>query len=157
MPADINSKAPDFDLANQFGERIRLSDFAGRTAVCLVFFPLAFSQTCTAELNVLRDNFELFTHNGVQVVGISVDSKASLRAFAEKEGYDFPLLADFWPHGRVAKTYGAFLADRGYANRTTFVIDSAGVVRASFATAPGEPRAIEDYRTALDSLRTRVT
>ena len=152
MPAEVNSAAPDFELANQFGERIRLADLLERKAVCLVFFPLAFSQTCTSELDVLNDNLELFTQNGVQLVGISVDSKASLRAFAEQRGYDFPLLADFWPHGEVAVAFGAFLEHKGYANRATFVIDRAGIIRAAFATEPGRPRSIEDYRVALDSL-----
>lgn len=152
MPVDVNSSAPGFELANQFGERMQLSSLLQRRAVCLVFFPLAFSQTCTSELDVLRDNLELFIQDDVQLVGISVDSKASLRAFAEQQGYDFPLLADFWPHGAVATDYGEFLGEKGYANRATFVIDQAGVIRATFSTEPGRPRSIEDYRVALDSL-----
>ena len=82
-----------------------------------------------------------------------VDSKASLCSFAEQEGYDFPLLADFWPHGAVAKEYGVFLEEKGFANRATFVIDVKGVIRASFITAPGEPRSIEEYQAALDEVR----
>ncbi|MES1169957.1 MAG: redoxin domain-containing protein, partial [Leifsonia sp.] len=99
----------------------------------------------------------LFKDNGVGLVGISVDSKASLRAWAEQEGYDFTLLADFWPHGAVAKEYGVFLDEKGFANRATFVIDIKGVIRASFITAPGEARQIDEYRAALDEvLPTRV-
>ncbi|MHB1173286.1 MAG: redoxin domain-containing protein, partial [Lacisediminihabitans sp.] len=77
------------------------------------------------------------------------DSKATQRAFAEKEGYRFNLLADFWPHGAVAKEYGVFLEDKGYANRASFLIDTRGIIRASFITAPGEPRSIDAYRAAL--------
>jgi peroxiredoxin len=145
-------QAPDFELPNQFGEHIRLKDFAGKKPVALVFFPLAFSSTCTSELCALRDNLALFKQNGVELIGISVDSKATLRAFAEQEGYDFTLLADFWPHGAVAKEYGVFLPEKGYANRATFVIDTRGVIRASFITEPGQPRSLEDYRLALDTV-----
>jgi peroxiredoxin len=153
MALENDTQAPDFDLPNQFGERVRLSDFRGVKSVALVFFPLAFSGVCTGELCALRDNLELFTDHDVELLGISVDSKATLRAFAEQEGYDFQLLADFWPHGAVAKEYGVFLEEKGFANRATFVIDVKGVIRASFITAPGEPRSIEEYRAALDEVR----
>jgi peroxiredoxin len=152
MALVTDTKAPDFELPNQFGEHIRLSEFAGKKPVALVFFPLAFSSTCTSELCALRDNLTLFKQNGVELMGISVDSKATLRAWAEQEGYDFTLLADFWPHGAVAKEYGVFLEEKGFANRATFVIDTRGIIRASFITAPGQPRSVEDYRLALDAV-----
>jgi peroxiredoxin len=152
MALVTDTKAPDFELPNQFGEHIRLSEFAGKKPVALVFFPLAFSSTCTSELCALRDNLSLFQQNGVELIGISVDSKATLRAWAEQEGYDFNLLADFWPHGAVAKEYGVFLQEKGFANRATFVIDTRGIIRASFITAPGQPRSVEDYRLALDAV-----
>ena len=152
MALENDTKAPDFELANQFGEHIRLSDFRGKRPVALVFFPLAFSSTCTTELCTLRDNVELFKANGIELIGISVDSKATQRAFAEKEGYDFTLLADFWPHGEVAKEYGVFLEEKGFANRATFLIDTEGVIRASFITAPGEARSLDEYRAAVAEL-----
>ena len=152
MALENDTQAPDFDLANQYGEHVRLSDFRGVKPVVLVFFPLAFSGVCTGELCALRDNLDLFKDHDVELLGISVDSKASLRSFAEQEGYDFPLLADFWPHGAVAKEYGVFLEEKGFANRATFVIDVKGVIRASFITAPGEARSIEEYRAALDEV-----
>ncbi|MDH6181092.1 peroxiredoxin [Microbacteriaceae bacterium SG_E_30_P1] len=144
--------APDFELPNQFGERIRLSEFRGQRPVALVFYPLAFSSTCTSELCELRDNLELFKNAGIELIGISVDSKATLRAWAEQEGYDFTLLADFWPHGDVAKDYGVFLEDKGFATRATFLIDVNGVIRASFITAPGEARPMANYREAVQEL-----
>jgi peroxiredoxin len=149
-----DTKAPDFDLANQYGEHIRLSDFRGMRPVALVFFPLAFSSTCTGELCALRDNLGLFRDNGVELIGMSVDSKATLRAWAEQEGYDFTLLADFWPHGAVAKEYGVFLEEKGFANRATFVIDAQGIIRSSFITAPGEARSVEAYREAVAEVLT---
>ena len=149
-----DTTAPDFDLPNQFGEHIRLHDFRGRKPVVLVFFPLAFSSTCTTELCDLRDNLTLFQNDEVELIGISVDSKATLRAFAEAEGYDFTLLADFWPHGDVAKDYGVFLEGKGFATRATFLIDLDGVIRASFVSAPGEARSISEYTEALAELHT---
>lgn len=152
MALENDTQAPDFDLPNQFGEHIRLSDYRGKKPVALVFFPLAFSSTCTGELCQLRDNLALFADNKVELIGISVDSKATLHSFAEQEGYDFTLLADFWPHGAVAKEYGVFLQNKGFANRATFVIDIKGIIRASFITAPGEGRSIEAYQAALHDL-----
>lgn len=152
MALENDTKAPDFELPNQFGEHIRLSDFRHKKPVALVFFPLAFSSTCTSELCELRDNLALFSNKSIELLGISVDSKATQRAFAEAEGYDFNLLADFWPHGAVAKEYGVFLPEKGFANRASFLIDTNGIIRASFVTAPGEARSMEDYRAALAEL-----
>lgn len=152
MALENDTKAPDFDLPNQFGEHVRLSEFRNRKAVALVFYPLAFSSTCTSELCVLRDNLSLFADKSIELLGISVDSKATQRAFAGAEGYDFTLLADFWPHGAVAKEYGVFLPEKGYANRATFLIDTHGIIRASFITAPGQARSLDDYRAAVRDL-----
>ena len=151
MILEPGTAAPDFALPNQFGQTVALGDFRGVSSVTLVFFPLAFSRTCQGELCELRDHLDLFAEAGSELVAISVDSKHSLRAWAEEQGYDFPLLADFWPHGEVARAYGAFVEERGYANRATFVIGVDGVIRSSFATAPGEARTLEQYRTALGS------
>src|SRR6476469_642299 len=89
MALENDTKAPDFELPNQFGEHIRLGEFRGKKPVALVFFPLAFSSTCTSELCELRDNLSLFKESGIELIGISVDSKATLRAWAEHEGYYF--------------------------------------------------------------------
>lgn len=152
MALENDTQAPDFELPNQFGEHIRLSDFRHKKPVALVFFPLAFSSTCTSELCDLRDNLALFSDKSIELLGVSVDSKATQRAFAEAEGYQFNLLADFWPHGAVAKEYGVFLPEKGFANRASFLIDLNGIIRASFVTAPGEARSIPAYREALDEL-----
>jgi peroxiredoxin len=153
MALENDTRAPDFELVNQFGETVQLGSFRGKRAVALVFFPLAFSGRCTSELCELRDNLSLFKNGNVELIGISVDSKFTLRAWAEEEGYDFTLLADFWPHGQVSKEYGVFLPEKGFANRATFLIDIDGIIRASFITAPGEPRSLDAYRTALESVQ----
>ena len=154
MALESDTQAPDFELPDQFGQPTRLSDFRGKSAVALVFFPLAFSGTCTGELCELRDNRALFADAEVELLGISVDSKWTQRAWAEQQGFEFSLLSDFWPHGAVAEAYGVFLPERGYANRATFLIDEDGVIRTSFMTAPGEARPLSFYRSALDELAT---
>lgn len=151
LPA-VGDIAPDFTLRNQYGQSIALSSFRGRSSVALVFFPLAFTGTCTGELCELRDNLAMFEAAGVVLLGISVDSTATLRVFGEREGYAFSLLADFWPHGAVAQRYGAFLPEKGFATRATVLIDAQGVVRASFASSPADARPLSAYREALDAL-----
>lgn len=153
MALENDTQAPDFELFNQFGERVQLSEFRGKKSVALVFFPLAFSGICSGELCELRDNLSMFAANEVEVLGISVDSRHALRAWGEQERYTFDLLADFWPHGAVAKEYGVFLEEKGFANRATFLIDPEGIIRASFITAPGEPRSLEAYRAAIGELQ----
>ncbi len=153
MALENDTQAPDFELVNQFGQSVQLSQFRGEKSVALVFFPLAFSGICSGELCELRDNLSLFADSGVELIGISVDSRHTLRAWGEQEGYDFSLLADFWPHGGVAKEYGVFLDAKGFANRATFLIDPSGIIRASFITAPGEARSLAAYRAALEELQ----
>ena len=150
VPA-VGQPAPDFELVNQFGEPIRLADLRGRTVV-LVFFPFAFSGICTGELCEIRDNLALFEDSDAAVLGVSVDSKFAQRAYAEKEGYGFDLLADFWPHGAVAERYGVFDSDSGMAKRGTFIIDAAGVVRYVVVNPRGQARDFAEYRAALAGL-----
>ncbi|UCR89480.1 peroxiredoxin [Mycetocola spongiae] len=149
---NITEQAPDFTLLNQFGESVTLSEFAGRKAVALVFIPLAFSGICTGELCELRDNLTELTSADVELLVVSVDSKWALRIWGEREGYDFTLLADFWPHGAVAQKYGVYDEGRGVAQRATFLIDIHGVIRDAFMTEPGQPRAIARYRDAVAAL-----
>lgn len=152
MTLIIGDDAPDFSLENQFGETVTLSDFVGKKAVVIVFYPLSYSGICTGELCELRDNFATFEREEVELLAISVDSKYVQKAFAEHEGYKFSVLADFWPHGGVAKQYGVFLEEAGISNRATFVIDKAGKLVAKFVTAPGQARSLEEYQRALATL-----
>ncbi|AWB89360.1 peroxiredoxin [Salinibacterium hongtaonis] len=152
MTVDVGTVAPDFELQNQFGESVSLSAFAGKKPVALVFYPLAFTGTCTGELCELRDNIAMFADANVELLAISVNNKATLRVFAEQEGYEFSLLGDFWPHGEVARKYGVFIEEAGIATRATFLIDTDGVVRAAFQTAPGQARDLAAYREALAAI-----
>ena len=148
----IGDLAPDFSLPNQFGETVTLSQFRGVKPVVLVFYPLSFSGICTGELCEIRDNFSKFESNDAELLAISVDSKFVQKVFAEHEGYKFSVLADFWPHGQVAKDYGVFLEEHGISNRATFVIDKDGVLVAKFVTAPGQARSLDEYDRALATL-----
>ena len=152
MTLIIGEAAPDFSLVNQFGETVTLSQFKGKKPVVLVFYPLSFSGICTGELCELRDNFARFERQDVELLAISVDSKFVQKKFAEQEGYKFSVLADFWPHGAVAKAYGVFLEEAGISNRATFVIDVEGNLAAKFVTAPGQARSLDEYEQALASL-----
>lgn len=149
----IGDLAPDFKLANQFGEEVALSQFRSIKPVVMVFYPLSFSGICTGELCEIRDNFANFESADVELLAISVDSKYVQKVFAEQEGYKFSVLADFWPHGAVAKDYGVFLEDHGIANRATFVIDKEGLLVAKFVTAPGQARSLDEYNRALATLK----
>lgn len=152
MALALGDLAPDFTLPNQDNESVTLSSFRGVSPVTLVFVPLAFSGTCTGEFCELTENLSLFDDAGVRLFGISVDSRWSLHAWREKEGYTFDLLADFWPHGAVASEYGVFDDLMGFAVRGTFVIDVEGRIAASFVNGPGERRPLSNYREALARL-----
>ena len=152
MTLIIGDHAPDFDLVNQYGENVKLSEFRGKKPVVLVFYPLSFSGICTGELCEIRDNFARFENSDVELLAVSVDSKFVQKQFAEHEGYKFSVLADFWPHGAVAKQYGVFLEEAGISNRATFVIDKEGVLVSKFVTAPGQARSLDEYDRALASL-----
>ncbi|MDJ0313794.1 peroxiredoxin [Arthrobacter sp. H35-D1] len=145
----VGDIAPDFSLPNQFGEPISLLGLRG-TAVSLVFYPFAFSGICTGELAELQDNHADFAAAGVRLLAVSVDSKYTLRAYATAEGYGFDLLADFWPHGEVAGSYGVLDPVRGMAGRSTFMISAVGVVVDTFSTPIGEARPLHRYRQALE-------
>jgi mycoredoxin-dependent peroxiredoxin len=147
---DVGSKAPEFTLNDFNREKVSLSSLLGTKPVLLVFYPFAFSGICTGELCQLRDDFSAY--EDVQVVGVSVDTPFSLKVWAEQEGYQFPLLSDFWPHGEVAKAYGVFNEKAGMANRGTFLIDKDGVVRFAEVNQPGEARDQEAWKKAVASL-----
>ena len=152
MSLIIGDHAPDFELVNQYGETVKLSDFRGKKPVVVVFYPLSFSGICTGELCEIRDNFAKFEKEDVELLAISVDSKFVQKQFAEHEGYKFSVLADFWPHGSVAQAYGVFIEEAGIANRATFVINKDGELVAKFVTAPGQARSLDEYDRALASL-----
>ncbi len=142
--------APDFTLKDQNNQEVRLSDYRGHTNVLLVFYPLAFTSTCQNELGQLRDHLSDF--DDAAILTISVDSVFSHKIWADQQGYDFPLLADFWPHGAVAQAYGVFNFDKGVAQRGTFLIDRAGIIRFAEMSLTGA-RNQDGWRSALLAIR----
>jgi mycoredoxin-dependent peroxiredoxin len=151
-PLPVGTEAPGFELRDQNNEVIRLADFRGDKAVLLVFYPWAFTSICTGELGQLRDNIDGFANDEVQVLTISVDSSFSHKIFAQRDGLNFPLLSDFWPHGEVAQAYGVFNSDAGAANRGTFLVDSDGIVRFSEVNEIGVGRDPEAWLAAIARL-----
>lgn len=151
-PLGLGDPAPDFTLKDQNGVDTSLSAFRGRKAVVLVFYPFAFSGICTGELCEIRDNLGDFVSDAVQVLTLSCDPIFSLRAWADEQGYFFPLLSDFWPHGEVARSYGVFSEDHGMAIRGTFLVDADGVIRWTLVNGTGEAREFGGYRAALAEL-----
>ena len=152
MAVEVGSKAPDFTLNDYNREKVSLASFQGVKNVLLVFYPFAFSGICTGELCQVRDELADYQNDRVQVIGISVDSPFALKAWAAKEGYEFPLVSDFWPHGEVAKAYGVFNEASGMANRGTFLIDKEGTVRFTEVNQPGEARDQESWKKAITTL-----
>ena len=153
MPLDVGASAPDFALKDQNNQDVRLRDFHNRKAVLLVFYPLTFTGTCQGELTEIRDNISLYANETVQVLAVSVDSVYSHKIWSLQEGFEFPLLADFWPHGGVAQNYQVFNAAAGIANRGTFLIDRAGVIRFAEEVGPGQARDQAAWRKAIAELK----
>ncbi|MFC7535663.1 peroxiredoxin [Actinoplanes sp. GCM10030250] len=153
MPISVGVPAPDFTLKDQNNQEVRLTDFRARKAVLLVFYPLAFSRRCHGELTEIQENLPAYANDDVQVLTVSVDSIYSHKVWAQQEGFDFPLLADFWPHGAVAQAYDVFNHDTGIANRGTFLIDSFGITRYAEMNGPGEARNQAAWRAALAALK----
>jgi peroxiredoxin len=152
MPIEVGQNAPDFELADQHGQTVRLSDVRGRSRVAVVFYPLAFSGICDKELRQLHECMSEFTARSVQPLAISVDSMFAHRVWADREGVDFPLLSDFWPHGAVAQRYGVFDETKGVALRGSFLIDTEGVVRWKVVNPTFQGRDMDDYRQAFADL-----
>jgi peroxiredoxin len=137
--------APDFTLRDQFGQDVTLSSYRGEKAVALVFYPDAFSGVCTGEMAGIRDRLAELMTFGSEVLAISCDPVYSLRAFADADGLNFPLLSDFWPHGEVTRAYGVLDERRGSPLRSSFVLDKGGVIRWTVHSETGSARDLDEH------------
>jgi peroxiredoxin len=126
MALAVGQPAPDFTLKDQSQKDIKLSDFAGKRNVVLVFYPLDFSPLCTTEHVCFINDLKEFESLNAQVLGLSVDSVWTHQAFAEKMGIPYPLLADFHPRGAVAQLFGVYVPERGVSGRAVAIVDKAG-------------------------------
>src|SRR5215813_13411077 len=126
MSIAVGQAAPDFTLQNQDKQEVKLSDFAGKKNVVLLFYPLDWSPVCTNEHACFVNDMKSFETLDAEVLGVSVDSVWSHKAFAEKMGIKYSLLADFQPRGAMADKYGVFLADKGITGRAVAIVNKAG-------------------------------
>ncbi len=149
MRPAVGEPAPDFTLLDQDRQPVTLSALRG-APVLLVFYPFAFSALCGSELGRLRDSLSAYA--GVTVLAVSTDPVYALKAFRAQEGYDFPLLSDFWPHGAAASAYGVLDERNGMALRATFLVDADGVVRFAQVNGPGDVREQSEWRDAVARL-----
>ena len=126
MAIAVGQTAPDFTLKNQYDKEVELSDFKGKKNVVLMFYPLDWSPTCTQEHVCFVNDMKKFDTLDAEVLGISVDSAWSHKAYAEKMGIKYSLLADFQPRGAVADKYGVFLPDKGITGRAIVIVNKDG-------------------------------
>ena len=151
MAVRTGDAAPEFDLAVGAGERVRLSDFRGRSNVLLVFHPFAFTQVCEDEARDLQENLPAFRDAGTEIVFVSCDPTPAREAWKKEIGAEYAFASDFWPHGAAAKAYGVFDEATGAPHRGTFLIDREGIVVWSLVKEGDEYRA-EMVPDSLDSL-----
>jgi mycoredoxin-dependent peroxiredoxin len=128
MPVSIGQAAPEFSLKDQNQKEVKLADFRGKKNVVVVFYPFDWSPVCTNEHACFVNDMKKFESLDAQVLGISVDSAWSHKAYADKMGIHYPLLADFQPRGAVAEKFGVFLAEKGFTGRAIAIVDKQGKV-----------------------------
>lgn len=152
MPATVGDRAPNFELLDQDANEITRASLEGRKTL-VVFIPFPFSGICEAELCSIRDNLAGFNSLDAKVVAISCDTRFVHKKWAKEQGFEFPLLSDFWPHGATAREYGSFNEEKGVANRMTYVLDEAGIVREIIDSGSlGVAREMEAYVEALGKI-----
>jgi len=151
MELKVGDLAPDFELEDQNGKKVKLSQFKGKKNVILAFFPFAFSPVCTNELGELKEKEESILKLDAQILAASVDSTWTQKAFSKDLGVKFPILSDF---GKKAVTlYGSLYEDKGFAKRTVFVIDKQGRIVYKRQYEPAQQPDIEEALTALKKLK----
>jgi len=152
MTVAIGQPAPSFTLRDAQGEKVGLDDLRGRKSL-IVFIPFPFTGTCEGELCEIRDRLADLNELDANVVAITTDTLFSNRVWSEQNGFGFPVLSDFWPHGEVTTAYETFDEKVGAANRRTFVLDADGVVRAIVETdTRAVAREFAEYTAALASI-----
>ncbi len=155
MTVQAGDKAPNFKLFSSDKQEVSLTDYRGKNVV-LLFFPLAFTSVCTAELCAMRDNIGLYDRLNTQVLAVSVDSPQTLNKFKTDQGLNFLLLSDF--NKEVSRSYGSLyevftMGMKGVSKRSAFVIDKEGTIRyAEVLEKAGELPNFEAVKETLASL-----
>lgn len=128
MSIAVGQTAPEFTLKDQSMGEVKLADFRGKKNVVIMFYPLDWSPVCTNEHACMVTDMKKFETLDAQVLGLSIDSAWSHKAYAEKMGIKYPLLADFNPRGAVAEQFGVYLADKGITGRAIAIVDKGGKI-----------------------------
>lgn len=152
MSVQIGDLAPDFELKDQSNQPVRLSDYRGKKHVVVVFYPLSFTGICEGELCQIRDSIETFRNDEVETLAISCDAPPTHARWAHEQGFGFPLLSDFWPHGEVARAYGVFDDRIGLALRGTFIVAKDGKVVYTDRNPVPEARDQQAWKSALKEI-----
>ncbi|MFL5546378.1 MAG: peroxiredoxin [Gemmatimonadales bacterium] len=152
-PLQPGTRAPDFSLASGPDTELRLSDLRGHPVI-LVFYPADWSPVCGDELSLFNEILPEFHRHDAEVLGISVDGVWCHKAYAEARHLRFPLLADFEPKGAVSRTYGAYRARDGFAERALFLLDRDGVIRWSYVSPVDVNPGADGILEALEALPT---
>ena len=156
MPLSVGDKAPNFHLYDTDKKEVSLSDYAGQVVV-LLFFPQAFTGTCTAELCTVRDNISDYQNLDVAVLAISVDSLFTLAEFKKQQNYSFPMLSDF--NKEVSKEYGALYDEfvfgmKGVSRRAAFVVGREGTLQyAEVLESAGDLPDFEAIKEAIEKAK----
>lgn len=152
MPLEVGTQAPAFELIDQERQPVSLHDLKGEKAL-VVFIPFPFSGICEFELCTIRDRLAALNDLDAKVAVITVDTHFTNERWSSENGFQFPVLSDYWPHGEVAKAYDAFNEKVGAANRITYVLDEEGVIREVIDSGSlGTPREFDEYVEALSGM-----
>jgi peroxiredoxin (alkyl hydroperoxide reductase subunit C) len=152
MTLSVGQPAPEFQLPDQEGSPTSLTDLVGSKTL-IVFIPFPFTGICDGEVCAIRDDLPSLADLDARVIVITCHSRPTNARWATEHGMEFPVLSDFWPHGDVARAYGVFDERVGVANRTTFVLDTEGIVREIIASdSLGTAREHDAYAAALSGL-----
>ena len=149
LPA--GSSAPDFSLVSTSGGKIVLADLRGKPVI-LAFYPADWSPICGDQLALYNEVLPMFNEYNALLLGISVDSRWSHKAYAQDRNLNFPLLSDFEPKGEVAKKFGVYDAQAGLSERALFVIDAEGMIHWSYLSPGGVNPGADGILSALESL-----
>jgi len=152
MTLSVGQPAPEFQLPDQEGSPISLTDLVGSKTL-IVFIPFPFTGICDGEVCAIRDDLPSLSDLDARVIVITCHARPTNARWATEHGMEFPVLSDFWPHGEVARAYGVFDERMGVASRTTFVLDAEGVIREIIASdSLGTAREHDAYASALSAV-----
>jgi peroxiredoxin len=152
MTLDVGTTAPRFELIDQERNPVTSDDLKGEKSL-VVFIPFPFSGICSGELCMIRDRLAALNELDANVVVITVDTHFTNAKWSSDNGFQFPVLSDYWPHGAIAQAYEAFNEKVGAANRVTYVLDEEGTIRQVIDSGSlGTPREFDDYVEALSAI-----